>query len=164
MVEKNIMKRHERCRGQRPKQLFLCILAVSLASIALGLARFVDHEIFPQWEIVGRSGNTYTVYMSQDGLRDKFFIAQVLMRISEAHAPTKSLEVMLFDNKTATPMSWPATVSAWRHLRARYSRNVKSGKERFVWVKLLDLKSDPPRIKETEESIGPGWVGSRRPN
>ena len=161
MVERDITKRHENCRGHGLKQFFLCILAVSLTSTTLGLARFVDHEIFPQWEIVGHSGNTYTVYMSQDGLRDKYFIAQVLMRISEKHASTKSLEVLLFNNKTATPMSSPTTLRAWRHIRARYSRNVTTRKEQFVWLKLIDLKSDRPRFQETVEYIGPGWVGSR---
>ena len=112
-------------------------------------------EIVPEWEVVGQFGIVRTVYVSPNGLRDKSFVLQVLRIVTDKYEKSKPIQVMFFDDKRNTPKRLPMTDPEMLHWKAQYNRNPNTNYERFVWISVTDPKSSPPKVKETEEEIGP---------
>ncbi len=116
-------------------------------------------EVSPEWAVVGQIGNTRTVYLSADGLRDRTIVAQMLRVIIEPLGRKKSVEVMFFDDRLQTPTQLPPSDEQLLHLRARYVYNPATRFERFTWVTVVDARQSPPRLKETEDRIRPWEAG-----
>jgi hypothetical protein len=111
-----------------------------------------------QWELVGQVGGFRFVYVEPEGLKDKYFVAQVLSAITAKEKPTAVLQIELYDDKNYTPKGVPSTDKQFLHWRARYNRNPSIGFEEFVWVTITDPKTSPPKWEETKAKIRPGLV------
>ena len=112
-----------------------------------------------EWKLIGKFGAIRTVYISPAGLKDKFFVAQVLHAIVNKEDPSKPIQIMMFDDPGLTPQGFPMTDAQMLHLKAQYNRNPNTKYERFVWISVTDRDSSPPGLKETEAPIRPGYAG-----
>ncbi len=111
-----------------------------------------------EWEVVGKFGYIRTVYVAPEGIKDKYFIAQLLHSTMAKEGRTKPVQVMLFDDKRYTPIAFPMTDTQLLHWKARYNFNPFTKLERFVWISVSDPKSSPPELKETTANIRPGYA------
>ena len=142
-------------RGKRLGRSWLVVLLLLiLASTSRPLADEPVHE----HEVVGQAGMAYFVYVSPDGLEDKFYVAQVLDVISREHGKDKIILVMMFDDKRHTPRGFPMTDTQMKHQKAQYNYNPHSKHEKFVWITVLDADSSPPEMKHTSAEIRPGFA------
>ena len=116
-------------------------------------------EIVPEWKVIGEIGAVRTVYVAPDGFRDKHFIAQVLQVVIAKTDQARPVQVMMFDDQRFTPQGLPMTDAQMLHLKAQYNRNPGTRLEKFVWISVVDSKSSPPKLKETEARIRPGFAG-----
>ncbi len=117
-----------------------------------------DSRPSQEWKLIGKFGMIRTVYVSPDGLKDKFFVAQVLHAVVTKEDSSKPIQVMMFDDVRFTPRGFPMTDAQMLHLKAQYNRNPNTKHERFVWVSVTNSKSSPPGLKETEAPIRPGYA------
>ena len=111
-----------------------------------------------EWKLIGKFGIIRTVYVSPDGLKDKFFVAQVLHALVTKEDSSKPIQLMMFDDVRFTPQGFPMTDAQMLHLKAQYNKNPNTKHERFVWISVTDSKSSPPGLKETEAPIRPGYA------
>ncbi len=110
------------------------------------------------WKLVGKFGVIRTVYVTPNGLKDKFFAAQVLHAVVTKEDASKPIQIMMFDDARLTPQGLPMSDEQMLHLRAQYNNNPNTNYERFVWVSVTDAKSSPPGLKESEALIRPGYA------
>ncbi len=115
-------------------------------------------EPLQEWDVLAESGIVRFVYVSPDGLRDKFFVAQLLQAIASKAARTLPIEILLFDDRRYTPRAFPMTDAQMLHWRARYNKNPNSKFEEFVWISVTNSKTSPPKLKETRAKIRPGFA------
>lgn len=115
-------------------------------------------EVVPAWGQVAQVGSTRTVYVSPDGLNGSF-VAQVLGLVTRSVAQANGIEVLIFDDRQVTPRNLPMTNEQLLHLRARYRRDPKRGRETFAWVTIEDAETRPPKLRETEASVRPWQAG-----
>lgn len=140
------------------------LLAVPLVALVatLGLhpkAEAVQKAAAPQeWAVVGQSGVVQFVYVSPAGLKDKFFVAQLLQALVSKAPTAKAIEILMFDERQSTPRAYPMTDAQMLHQKARYNRNPNTRFEEFVWVAVVNAKTSPPKLKETRASIKPGFA------
>lgn len=115
-------------------------------------------QLIQEWKLIGSFGMIRTLYVSPYGLKDKFFVAQVLHAVVTKEAASKPIQVMMFDDPGFTPQGFPMTDAQMLHLKAQYNKNPTTKHERFVWISVSDAKSSPPGLKETEVPIRPGYA------
>jgi hypothetical protein len=115
-------------------------------------------ERLQEWDVVAESGIIRFVYVSPDGLKDKFFVAQLLQAIVSKAARTLPIEILLFDDRRYTPRAFPMTDAQMLHWKARYNSNPNRDFEEFVWVSVTNSKASPPKLKETRAKIRPGFA------
>lgn len=106
-----------------------------------------------EWAIVGQQGSGYFVFVSDEGLRDRTYVAEVLRQVVAKHGKRKMIQVMLFDSKMFTPKGFPMSDVEILHQRAQYNFNPNSGLDEFSWVTVVDKKSSPPKTKETKDAV-----------
>lgn len=130
------------------RQLIISLITLSFVLVVTKSSKAEE------WELIKSFGAMRMVYMSQDGLKNKHFIAQVLHNLVDKK---NIIQVMFFDDKKYTPMGFPMTDNQMLHWRATYNFNPRTCFERFVYIEIIDTRSSPPRIKEIEASIRPGY-------
>ena len=129
------------------------------AVVALSVSLAGENRLAaPEWKLIGNFGAIRTVYVSPEGLKDKFFVAQVLSAVMAKENPSNPIQVMMFDDIRLTPQAFPMTDVQMLHLKAQYNKNPNTRLDRFVWVSVTDSKTSPPGLKEVEAPIGPGFA------
>ncbi|MFQ6052369.1 MAG: hypothetical protein ACE5K4_11860 [Candidatus Hydrothermarchaeota archaeon] len=108
-----------------------------------------------EWELIESFGAVRTVYMSPTGLKDKYFIAQVLRKLVDRKKP---VQVMFFDNKKYTPRELPMMDDQMLHWKAQYNFNPNTDFEKFIYIEITDPNSSPPGVKAVEANIRPGYA------
>lgn len=139
---------------------WIAAVVVSLATLA-GVGLVFGGELSDptqEWKSVGKFGLIRTLYVSPDGLKDKFFVAQVLHAVVTKEDSAKPLQVMMFDDVRLTPQGFPMTDAQMLHRKSQYNKNPNTKHERFVWVSVINSKNSPPGLKETEALIRPGYA------
>ena len=111
-----------------------------------------------EWNVVAKAGLTYMVYVSPAGLKDKFFVAQVLNAVMNQSDKTRPVEINLYDNKQLTPRRFPMTDQQMLHWKAQYNKNPNNGYEEFGWITITNSKTSPPDFKKTTANIRPGYA------
>ena len=140
------------------RNVFSTIFSIALV-LSINPPRLSESSEPPQeWELIGKFGLVRTLYVSPDGLKDKFFVAQMLHTVMNKADKSKPIQIMMFDDRGSTPKGYPMTDSQMLHLKAKYNRNPNTKYERFVWVSVIDPKSSPPKLKETEAIVRPGYA------
>lgn len=105
-----------------------------------------------EWRVVGSFGVVKTVYITPEAIKDKEFIEQVLRFLLNK---TEITEVMFFDSEQNTPRRLPMSDRQMLHWKATYNFNPNTKFERFVFIKITDPKSSPPKLQEIESDIRP---------
>jgi len=106
----------------------------------------------PKWNIVSHFGMITTVWIAQDGIKDKFLIAQILHQIDQKY---RNNAVWFFDDKEHTPSGVPMTDDQMLHWVGLYDR---AQSDTFSYVEITDATSSPPTIKTIKTSIRPGYA------
>lgn len=114
-----------------------------------------SQPVAEDWKLVKSFGVVSMVYISPAGLKDKYFIAQVLHNLVDRK---KTIQVMFFDDKNYTPLGFPMTDNQMLHWKATYNFNPNTGFERFVFIQVTDARSSPPSLREVEANIRPGYA------
>lgn len=114
-------------------------------------------ELHQEWKLVSSFAKIRMVYMSPAGLKDKYYIAQIL-----AHLVDKRdiIIVHFFDNKKYTPLNYPMTDKQMLHWKADYSFNPNTGHEKFVFIEITNPNASPPGLKYIEAKIKPGYTST----
>lgn len=109
-----------------------------------------------EWELIAEAGTAVKfVYVSPAGLKDREYVADLLGQVRNRNGRNRHIQVMLFDDKSVVPRSFPMSDKAMLHQRAQYNFNPTNGFEEFVWVKVTNSKSSPPGQKTIKDSIRP---------
>jgi hypothetical protein len=106
----------------------------------------------PKWNIVSHFGMITTVWIAQDSIKDKFFIAQILHQVDQKY---RNNSVWFFDNKEHTPRGVPMTDDQMLHWVGLYD---PAQSDTFSYVEVTDVTSSPPTIKTIKTSIRPGFA------
>jgi hypothetical protein len=113
--------------------------------------RAFEHEE-PKWGVVAHFGMITTVWISQDMLKDKFAIAQILHEVSGKYANTA---VWLFDDKRYAPTGVPMTDQQMLHWVGLYDR---AQFDTFRYVEISNRSSSPPEVRMIKTTIRPGYA------
>ena len=108
--------------------------------------------------MIGNFGIVRTLYVSPEGLKEKFYVAQVLLSVMRKEKISLPIQIMIFDNQRLTPRDFPMTDAQMLHWKATYNRNPNTDLERFVWISVKNPNSSPPVLKETAANIRPGYA------
>ncbi len=136
--------------------MFRKIIAFVLISLVFLNYSSIFAEEKQEWELVSSFAKVRMVYMSQAGLKDKNYIAQILARLVDKR---DIIQVMFFDDKKYTPLDFPMTDKQMLHWKATYNFNPNNGYERFVFIEIINPRTSPPDLKEIEATIKPGYAG-----
>ena len=134
----------------------VCSLLV-ITALTLSGAFAVEGPV-QEWELVGKSGRGFFVYVSPDGMSDKFFVAQVLQAVVQKEGKSQILQVMMFDDKRFTPRAFPMSDAQMLHQKAQYNWNPHNSVEQFLWIKVKSAERSPPELEYTEAEIRPGYA------
>jgi len=115
-------------------------------------------ETLQEWNMIGNFGIVRTLYVSPEGLKDKFYMAQVLLSVMRKENKSLPIQIMIFDNQRLTPRDFPMTDAQMLHWKAIYNRNPNTNLEKFVWISVKNPNSSPPALKETVANIRPGYA------
>ena len=115
------------------------------------------------WKVMARQGIMRFVYVPDEKLADRNYVAQILNVIMREEIGQDSqlrwkgtIEIMFFDDRNNTPLAFPMTDQQMLHWRARYNFNQQTGFQEFVWVTIVDGTASPPQFAEKKDSIIPG--------
>ena len=117
------------------------------------------HDKPPEYKVISEFGedNAFKmVYMSEAGLKDKKYIAQVLQKITTGKEDF--LQVFFFNDPKHTPKEFPMTDVQMLHHRASYKKNTNTGLNRFRFFVVTNPYSSPPEVKVIEAVIRPGYA------
>lgn len=136
-----------------------CLMMLGLVLVlAFPIWAANNDEPIQEYEIIGQAGMTYFVYVSDAGLKDKYFVAQALDVVTRKHGKNRVIQVMMFDDKRFTPHGFPMTDAQMRHQKAQYNFNPNTDYEQFVWITVENPNSSPPQLKQTKADIRPGYA------
>ena len=141
----------------RPRLVAGVVVALWLA-LPCSLIGQDQPEIMHEWKLIGEIGAVRTLYVAPEGLRDKYFVAQLLQVVIPKTGQALPVQIMLFDDQRFTPQRLPMTDVQMLHLKAQYNSNPSKRLEKFVWISVVDSKASPPKLKETEARIRPGFA------
>jgi len=106
----------------------------------------------PEWGVAAHFGTITTVWISEQALRDKFQVAQILHQIDQQHGKNA---VWFFDSKQYTPKGVPMTDQQMLHWVGLYD---PAQSETFSYVEVTDRNTSPPKTKMTKTTIRPGYT------
>lgn len=104
------------------------------------------------WGIVAHFGMVTTVWISEEALRDKFQVAQILHQIDRKHGTGA---VWFFDSRQYAPQGVPMTDRQMLHWVGLYD---PLQSETFAYVEVTDQTTSPPATRTIETTIRPGYA------
>jgi len=105
-----------------------------------------------EWGVVAHFGMVTTVWISEEALRDKFQVAQILHQIDRKHGTGA---VWFFDSRQYAPQGVPMTDRQMLHWVGLYD---PLQSEIFAYVEVTDQTTSPPATRTIETTIRPGYA------
>jgi hypothetical protein len=108
-----------------------------------------------KWELIATTGVVKMVYVPEVQISNRHLLAQILQELADTKRTT---QVMFFGQRQHTPRGFPLTDVQILHWRAQYNLNPNTGLEKFVFIEIVDSAASPPKVKEIEANIKPGYA------
>jgi hypothetical protein len=133
---------------------FLMIAALLVLQPGPAGAAAGEGEPDRSWELVsGAEGPVKLVFVPPEEIEDEDQLARIFRELARSHPDQRPFQVMIFDDRAATPRRWPLTHRQMLSWRARYFFNPESGYEEFAWIDVIDPETVPPTLGERPASI-----------